>query len=171
LPTARLLALLLLLVVNAVAQGSPSAERSSAEVVGNSPGGGSSFAFASAASLPDAPSTHWVIDKKFIAVMAVLGGRKRCVSPLASWCWIMNSLPALPGSRAFLRTSIWSPSMRESSPRNCWLRMNSRSHTPGFRVTGSSESCGGLIPRAWRRSTSKTEWATFVPRAPEVALR
>ena len=73
-PTARLLALLLLLVAHAVAQGSPSAERSSAEVVGNGPGDGSGSAFVATAPLPDAPSTHRVIDKKFIAVMAALGG-------------------------------------------------------------------------------------------------
>ncbi len=36
--------------------------------------GGTSFTFVPPASLPDAPVAHRVIDKKFIAVMAALGG-------------------------------------------------------------------------------------------------
>jgi hypothetical protein len=74
LQTARLLALLVLVAVDAAAQGSLSAARSSTEAGRNGSGDGSSSAFVAVAPLPDAPSRHRVIDKKFIAVMAALGG-------------------------------------------------------------------------------------------------
>jgi hypothetical protein len=73
--------------------------------------------------LPDAPVSQApkvrvrVIDKKFIAVMAALGGAETYASSLTNSCWTMNSPPELPGSAASLPTNTWSlntpPSMRQ----------------------------------------------------------
>jgi hypothetical protein len=73
LPTARLLALMLLIVTQAAAQSHlpnniPSEARDDAN-----PAGGS-VSTSAPVSLPDAPVPHRVIDKKFIAVMGALGG-------------------------------------------------------------------------------------------------
>jgi hypothetical protein len=74
LSTARLLALLILITTNAVAQNRMPNEMPLEvhnEII--LPGGLSATPIAPV-SLPDAPTPHRVIDKKFIAVMAALGG-------------------------------------------------------------------------------------------------
>jgi hypothetical protein len=74
LPTARWFALIFLITLHAAAQdhlpnATPSEMRG-----GTAPSGGYTPTSAPAASLPDAPAPHRVIDKKFIAVMGTLGG-------------------------------------------------------------------------------------------------
>jgi hypothetical protein len=74
LPTARLLALILLIVVRAVSQdhianGMPSEVHDEIN-----PAGSSTSTSAPSVSLPNAPTLQRVIDKKFIAVMGALGG-------------------------------------------------------------------------------------------------
>jgi hypothetical protein len=73
LPSARLLALLLLIATHAVAQnrGPNEVPREVGSEI-NLTGGFSSTPIAR--SLPDAPTPHRVIDKKFLAVMGGLGG-------------------------------------------------------------------------------------------------
>lgn len=73
-PTARLLALLLLIATDAVAQNGmrkPMPLEVSNEI---NPTGGLSSTPVAPVSLPEAPTPHRVIDKKFIAVMSALGG-------------------------------------------------------------------------------------------------
>ena len=73
-PTARLLALLLLIATSAVAQNrmpKPIPLEVSNEI---NPTGGFSPRPIAPVALPDAPTPHRIIDKKFIAVMVALGG-------------------------------------------------------------------------------------------------
>jgi hypothetical protein len=74
LPTARLLALMLLIVVRGVAQDHIANEMPSEMHDEVNPAGSSTSASAPPVSLPNAPSLQRVIDKKFVAVMGALGG-------------------------------------------------------------------------------------------------
>jgi hypothetical protein len=74
LPTARLFTLIFLIAINAAAQ-EHIANRMPSEIRPDLDAGiGFTPASAPAVSIPDAPSHHRVIDKKFVAVLAALGG-------------------------------------------------------------------------------------------------
>ena len=94
-----MLILTLLIAARAVAQEHLPNEMPSAMRVKSSSVAGHTPAPAPEASLPNPPTPQKVrvIDKKFFAVMAGLGGAESFASRPASWCWITNSPRALPG--------------------------------------------------------------------------
>jgi len=121
----RLLALTLLIAATAAAQNRAanpiSAETSDAMTAAE---GSGAITAAPVVPLPEAPAPHRVIDKKFIFVMAALGGAESMRFTSRKLVLDNEFAAGAPWvTHTFLRISTWWPSMPDSTRQNCWSPM------------------------------------------------